>query len=92
VLNLTTATSGSLTGTLGTLSLTKQGIAYTTGTEVVDGLFSAPAATGCGPGGLWDSAIDSNNGLPSASGSNEAILYGSFDLAQASLVKKHLHE
>jgi hypothetical protein len=92
VLNLTTGTSGSLTGTLGTLSLTKQGIAYTTGTEVVDGQFSAPGATGCGPGGEWDSAIDSNNGLPSASGSNEAILYGSFDLAQASLVKKHLHE
>jgi hypothetical protein len=92
VLNLTTGTSGTLTGTLGTLNIERNSIAYTTGTEVVDNQFSAPGATGCGSGGVWDSAIDSNNGLPSAAGSNEAILYGSFDLAQASKVKRHLHE
>jgi hypothetical protein len=92
VLNLTTGTSGTLTGTLGTLNIAHKSIAYTTGTEVVDNSFSAPGATGCGSGGVWDSAIDTNNGLPSASGSNEAILYGSFDLAQSTAVKRHLHE
>ncbi|HLX49356.1 MAG TPA: hypothetical protein VKS82_13585 [Streptosporangiaceae bacterium] len=92
VLNLTTGTSGTLTGNLGTVALAHKAILYTTDTEVVDGTFAAPGATGCGPGGLWDSALDTNNGLPSASGNNEAILYGSFDLAQASDVKKHLGE
>jgi hypothetical protein len=92
VLNLTTGTSGSLTGTLGTVNVARKSILYTEGTEVVDNTFSAPGATGCGAGGLWDNAIDTNNGLPSASGSNEAILYGSFDLASAANVKYHLHE
>lgn len=92
VLNLTTGTSGTLTGNLGPVNIAHKAILYTTDTEVVDGTFAAPGATGCGPGGLWDSALDTNNGLPSASGSNEAILYGSFDLAQASDVKKHLGE
>lgn len=91
VLNLTTGTSGTLTGTLGTLQSAHGGnIIYTLGTEVVDGTFSTPGATGCGSGGVWDSALDTNNGLPSASGSNEAILYGSFDLAEASKVAAHL--
>ncbi|HEY2576851.1 MAG TPA: hypothetical protein VGI74_11135 [Streptosporangiaceae bacterium] len=90
VLNLTTGPSGTLTGNLGTLAEAHKNILFTTGTEVVDGTFAAPGATGCGTGGEWDSAIDSNNGLPSASGSNEAILYGSFDLAGSKLVKQHL--
>jgi hypothetical protein len=92
VLNLTTGTSGSLTGTLGTLHVAHTDILYTLGTEVVDNTFTAPGATGCGSGGVWDSALDSNNGLPSASGNNEAILYGSFDLASAANVEKHLHK
>jgi hypothetical protein len=89
VLNLTTGTSGTLTGTLGSLNVAHGAIAYTTGTEVVDGQFSTPGATGCGLGGEWDNAIDTNNGLPSASGANEAILYGSFDLATARQVAHH---
>jgi len=90
VLNLTTGTSGALTGTLGTPNVARGAILYTVGTEVVDGQFSTPGATGCGSGGVWDSAIDTNNGLPSASGANEAILYGSFDLATARQVAHHL--
>jgi hypothetical protein len=90
-LNLTTGTSGSLTGTLGTIAVSHQDILYTQGTEVVDNTFSAPGASGCGPGGEWDSALDANNALPSASGSNEAILYGSFDLASSKYVQHHLH-
>jgi len=92
-LNLTTGTSGALTGNLGTLSTAGfTGGLYTTGTEVVDGTFATPAATGCGNGGVWDTAIDTTGNLPSASGSNEAILYGNFALARAGWVKHHLHE
>jgi hypothetical protein len=92
-LNLTTGVSGALTGTLGTLSTAGfTGGLYTTGTEVVDGTFSTPGATGCGPAGAYDAAIDSVGDLPSASGSNEAIFYGNFDLARVKWVKSHLHE
>jgi hypothetical protein len=93
VLNLTTGTSGALTGTLGTLAGAHNGnVLYTLGTEVVDNQFTVPGATHCGTGGVWDSVIDANNGLPSAAGANEAILYGNFDLAESRWVKHHLHE
>jgi hypothetical protein len=90
-LSLTTGTSGALTGALGTFNISNGGsVAQTIGTEVVDGVFSVPGATGCGSGGAWDNTIDSFNSLPSASGANEAILYGSFDLAAATWVKHNL--
>jgi hypothetical protein len=90
-LNLTTGTSGALTGNLGTLSDAGfSGGLYTIGTEVVDGTFSTPGATGCGIGGEWDSAINTTGNLPSASGANEAILYGNFALARSSWVKHNL--
>jgi hypothetical protein len=92
-LNLTTATSGALTGTLGTLVSNNNGeTLQTIGTEVVDGTFSTPAATGCGTDGVWDSAIDTTGNLPSASGANEAILYGNFAIASSKWVKHQLHE
>lgn len=50
-----------------------------------DTTFTAPVATGCGPGGLAniaiDEAIDATAGLPSASGSNSITLHGTFYLA-----------
>ena len=88
VLNLTTGKSGALKGTLGIVA-SRGPMIYTTGTEVVDNVFSVPGATGCGPDGYWDAAIDSNNALPSAKGLNEAILYGGFDFATASQVIAH---
>jgi hypothetical protein len=95
-LTLTTGTSGPLTGTLGSIrgfsfGSTSAGL-QTLGTEVVDGQFSTPGATGCGTEGYWDSAIDSTNSLPSPSGANRAVLYGNFDLANAHIVKRKLHE
>lgn len=46
VLTLTTGTSGTLTGTLGSLNVFDNGkVLQTVGTEVVDGQFSVPAAT-----------------------------------------------
>lgn len=92
-LNLTTGTSGALTGSLGTLSTAGfAGGLYTEGTKVVDGTFSTPGATGCGLDGEWDAAIDATGNLPSASGANEAILYGNFALARSGWVKHQLGE
>jgi hypothetical protein len=92
-LTLTTGTSGALTGTLGTFNIADGGsIAQTIGTEVVDGMFSVPGVTGCGSGGVFDDAINTLNNLPSPSGANEAILYGTFDLAASNYIKKQLHE
>jgi hypothetical protein len=92
-LTLTTGTSGALTGTLGSFNIADNGsIAQTIGTEVVDGSFAVPGVTGCGSGGVFDDEINTLNNLPSPSGANEAILYGSFDLAASSFIKKQLHE
>jgi hypothetical protein len=90
VLNLTTGTSGALTGSLGIVDPYGQfaGGLYTVDTEVVDNQFTVPAATGCGPGGVWDSAITALEGANSP-GSNTAILYGNYALALASWVKHH---
>jgi len=50
-----------------------------------DSSFAAPGATGCGPGGsaniAIDEAIDAKAGLPAASGSNTLTLSGTFFLA-----------
>ena len=92
-LTLTTGTSGALTGTLGSLAVFDNGkIIQTSGSEVVDGQFSVPGATGCGNGGVWDGAIDAANSLPSASGSNAVTLYGGFDLAEARFIAHQLGE
>jgi hypothetical protein len=92
-LNLTTGTSGALAGTIGTfVNGNNDNTLQTIGTEVVDGTFSTPGATGCGIDGVWDSAIDATGDLPSPSGANKAILYGNFGLAVASWVKHQLHE
>ena len=90
VLNLTTGTSGSLTGNLGSLDPYGPfaGGLYTIGTEVVDNQFTVPAATGCGAGGVWDSAITALEGSDSP-GSNTAIFYGNYALSLAKWVKQH---
>ncbi len=61
---------------------------------LVNNTFSAPDAEGCGSQilfgiftGLIDGAVDSEIGLPSASGHNTAILSGSQELATAEAVK-----
>jgi hypothetical protein len=89
-LHLTTGISGALTGNLGSLVGGNNGhTIQTVDTEVVDGTFSTPGATGCGTGGVWDSAIDATGDLPSPSGANKAMLYGTFDLAYPTSWVKH---
>jgi len=50
-----------------------------------DNTFSAPAVSGCGPGGLAnvpvDEAIDASAGLPAAPGTNSLSLTGTFQIA-----------
>lgn len=46
------------------------------GSTLTDDLFSVPGATGCGPGGVANAAIDATLGLPSPSGNNHLVLTG----------------
>jgi hypothetical protein len=62
------------------------------GTEVVDGQFSVPGATGCGSGGVFDNDINTTNSLPPPSGANQIELYGNFLLAAAKYVRNQLGE
>lgn len=62
--------------------------------SLVNNTFAAPEAEGCGSQilfglftGIIDSAVDSELGLPSASGHNTAILNGTQENAEASAVK-----
>ena len=45
-----------------------------TGSTLTDDTFSVPAATGCGPGGAANAAINATLGLPSPSGNNHLVL------------------
>jgi hypothetical protein len=45
-----------------------------TGAVQGDDTFAVPGATGCGPNGSLDSAVDAVAGLPSPSGSNHLVL------------------
>jgi hypothetical protein len=53
-----------------------------------DTTFTAPAVTGCGPGGVAniavDEALDATAGLPAASGVNSLTLTGTFNIAATS--------
>jgi hypothetical protein len=46
------------------------------GSTLTDDTFSVPAATGCGPGGVANAAINAFLGLPSPSGNNHLVLDG----------------
>ncbi len=52
-----------------------------------DNTFSVPVVTGCGPGGsaniAVDTAIDTSDGLPSASGNNSLTLNSNFYFADS---------
>jgi hypothetical protein len=52
--------------------------------------WEAPKATGCGPGGLLDSIVDSKLGLPSKPGNNTAILNNTIEQTGARGVEKEI--
>ena len=91
VVNLTTGKSGVLTGTPGEAELLEESIIALPHASLVNGTYSAPAASGCGGifSFLIDPIIDSRLGLPSASGKNEAVLNGKLEVVAAEEVTAH---
>lgn len=96
-LNLTDGTTSPplpntpITGSLGKLRALYNGkVVKTKGTMIVDNSYAVPGASGCGIGGLFDPILDHLRGLPSAAGTNSAILSGSSGLAEASLIRKYV--
>ena len=81
----------SITGTLGIVPdpnptrFPNTAVLEVTNATATDNTFSVPVATGCGPGGAAniaiDTAIDTSESLPSPSGSNSLVLNGNFYLA-----------
>jgi hypothetical protein len=96
-LSLTTGTTNPpspntpISGATGTTSSTPKGLITVSGMKLVDNAFAVPGAHNCGTDGLLDSVVDLQKGLPSAAGSNTAILSGSSYTAPAKLVRKHLN-
>jgi hypothetical protein len=85
-LELTTGTSGSLTGSVGEISFNEEFTIITVkNLKLVDGTFAAPAATGCG--GIYaeyvDPRINSIFELPASPGNNAATLTGTLQDASA---------
>lgn len=80
-----------ISGSPGTLTSTDKGLLTIAGMTLVDNAFAVPVAQNCGPGGLADEVLDLDKGLPSAAGTNSAVLAGSSQTAPAKLIKKYLH-
>ena len=97
-LNLTTGTTDPpgpntpITGAVGTLTTADDGILTDTGLSLVDNAFAVPGAQNCGTDGSLDEVLDLDKSLPSAAGSNTAILMGASYTAPAKLVKKYLRQ
>ena len=96
-LNLTTGTTKPpapntpIKGAEGKTSSTPQGLITVTGMTLVDNSFAVPGTDNCGPGGILDPVLNLDKSLPSAAGSNTAILSGSSYTAPAALVRKYIH-
>ncbi len=74
-------TSGSLTIENDPNGLPDTGVLHIANAQATDNTFSVPGATGCGPRGAANAAIDSRLGLPSPSGHNQLVLNGDSYLA-----------
>jgi hypothetical protein len=96
VLNLTSGTSGPISGKLGNVTFGAfEGITYTEVTEnvLVDSTFSVPTANGCGGilSSLIDPIINAKLGLPSPAGHNFAVQTGKRELTLAEHVIESEH-
>jgi hypothetical protein len=85
-LHLTTGTSGTLKGKVGTVETPEEKgweFIRLKNNSLVDNTFTAPVAEGCGEffSFLIDPVVDSKLGLPSAAGNNKAILSGTLNTA-----------
>lgn len=91
VLKLSTGKSGTQTGELGEItSRGEGGILVVKNSKLVDGTFSAPAATGCGEffSFLLDPIINAKLGLPAESGKNSAIFNSTLEVAGIEAVRE----
>jgi hypothetical protein len=89
-IDFTTGTSGALKGSAGTLTFNETFTLITiSGGKLVNGLYAAPAASGCGGifSFLVDPLVNSILGTPSPSGKNSAILEGKLQTGNAKAVK-----
>lgn len=89
-LNLTTGTSGALTGEAGSISFNGSFTLMTlTGIELVNGTFAAPKAKGCGGTAYEyvDPLVNSIFGLPASGGNNSATLEGVLKTAEDAPVR-----
>jgi hypothetical protein len=89
-IDFTTGTSGKLKGAAGEVKFNPSFTIVTiTGGKLVNGVFAAPAASGCGGifSFLVDPLVNSILGTPAASGKNSAILEGKLQDASAEAVK-----
>jgi hypothetical protein len=91
IVDLTTATSGKLTGAAGTVTFNKLFDKVTVkGSKLVNNTFTAPGVTGCG-GPIVELIInplvDAMTGLPAGSGTNSAILEANFENGAANSVR-----
>jgi hypothetical protein len=90
-IDFTTGTSGALKGSVGELSFNEEFTLITiSGGKLVNGVFAAPSAEGCGGifSFLIDPLVDSILGLPSESGKNTATLEGVLKDAAAFAVRE----
>jgi hypothetical protein len=89
-IDFTTGQSGALHGSAGEFTFNKEFTLVTvSGGSLVNGVFAAPGASGCG--GIFsffiDPLVDSILGTPSPSGKNSAVLEGKLQDGVASAVK-----
>jgi hypothetical protein len=97
VIKLTTGTTSPplpnkpITGKVGELVFTESGIIQIKNNSLVNNSFAAPATNGCG--GIFEfllgPIINSQLGVPSAAGTNTAILNGTLQQTSAENVKAH---
>jgi hypothetical protein len=89
-IDFTTGTSGALTGAAGTVTFNPAFTIITiAGGKLVNNVFKAPGANGCGGifSFLIDPLVNSILGLPAGEGKNSAILEGKLQDARAKAVK-----
>lgn len=89
-LSLTSGTTASgLKGKLGTLSSKGKGrILVVKNNELVGDQWTAPKASGCGPGGILDFVIDLKLGLPTKAGEDKAVLKNTVEQASRAAVEE----
>ncbi len=95
ILELTTGTSGSLKGKLGTITTPAEGrILKVANSRLVNNTFTAPGVTGCGGffSFLLDPIINAKLGLPASAGTNTAILNSTLEVSNAAFVRESEEE